>query len=130
MGKTKWNDFNSVNIKELDDHHKQMAKMLEKLSKNKDQKKLGHIIEKLIAYAHYHFQAEEKYFKKYQYPEGPEHASQHQRFLKTIKDFERKHKANKLDPVEFLDFLSSWWINHVNDADHKYSTFLNKRGVY
>jgi hemerythrin-like metal-binding protein len=126
----KWHDFNSVNVKVLDRHHEQMASILDRLSDAKSTDNTAKIIDKLLAYTAFHFSAEEELFETHKYPDKDTHIKQHRYFLAKIKKFQNQYKDHKLLAPKLLDFLSKWWIDHVNRSDHKYSTYLNKRGVF
>jgi hemerythrin-like metal-binding protein len=125
-----WRDINSVNVKGLDRDHQKMARMLERLSRKKDLKSVKQILKKLIAYTARHFKAEEDYFEKYGFPLKSAHIRQHKYFTKRVLEFERQCAQGQPIVGELMDFLSGWWINHINHSDQKYSTFLNKKGVY
>lgn len=125
-----WQDINSVNIRELDEHHKFLVGLINRLNKDISPKEVGEIIRKLDDYASYHFAAEEKYFEEFNYPEAETHIQTHQFFKDKIKIFEEKYDKGGLTLEELMEFLSKWWINHINHTDLKYSDFLNQKGVY
>jgi hemerythrin-like metal-binding protein len=126
----RWQDINSVNIKELDKHHKSLISILNSVSRSKSTKSVKKALGKLEDYARFHFAAEEKYFKEFSYPNRVAHTKRHQEFTKKIKKFEKEFESGKLELSELVEFLGQWWIGHINNADIKYSTFLNKRGVF
>jgi hemerythrin-like metal-binding protein len=128
--KRKWDEIHSVNIKILDDQHRQLVSITNELSESKDQKDLKKILKKLNKYALKHFFTEKKLFDKFNYPGAEEHAKHHKYFLDKLKNFEDKFKSGKLFSKELMDFLSDWWIWHVNNEDIKYSDFLNQHGIF
>lgn len=125
-----WQDINSVNIKALDDDHQEMAAILSELSATPTLENIRSLLPRLLDYAGRHFAFEEKLFAEHGYPDKDVHTFQHRHFTERVQVYRQRLEDGELDVDEFLSFLSTWWIEHVNNADMKYSTFLNKRGVY
>ena len=78
MGLIKWNSFYSVHIDELDEQHKELIhlinEMYDAMKNGKGTDALGSILSELVEYTKYHFDAEEKLFLQYGYPEREAHA--------------------------------------------------------
>lgn len=121
-----WKDEYSVNVEELDDHHKQLIKILnglydECLQVDND-KCVSLKLDELLAYASYHFEAEEKYMREIQYFEIDDHIEKHNGF--TFKITEMKHipREDQLELTkDLIIYLGKWLLRHVLEEDKKYA---------
>lgn len=134
MAFIKWDDSLSVNVKEIDEQHKKLVDLINKLtdamSAGKAKQILGNILNELASYTVIHFKTEEKYFDKFKYPFTISHKKEHNDFIKKINDFKRDFESGKaLLSVEIMKFLKDWLIKHIKGSDKKYSEFFNKHGL-
>ena len=129
-----WKDEYSVNVKILDEQHKQLFKTVDSLYQSilekKEKEKLSEIFEQLNKYAQYHFSTEEKYFKEFNYEEADAHIALHEKFKKNISEMEAKINDENFNTFDLLDFLEDWWVSHILNADKKYSKNFNEHGLY
>ncbi len=118
-----WDDSYSVNNAELDSHHKKLFnlfnKMCEECSRAEDDKRKDTIIDELVSYADYHFEAEEKYMAGIGYEDMDNHIRMHRYF--TQKTFEMR-QVNTNNTKELIDFLGNWLRRHVMEEDKKIAT--------
>ena len=81
MDKIIWNNSYSVGVQELDEQHKKIVKMLNKLIEMKDTRVDSEIISNTLIemkkYASEHFETEEKLMNEYNYPDYLLHKKQH-----------------------------------------------------
>lgn len=135
MALMEWNDRLSVKIREIDDQHRTLVNMVNKLH---DAMKEGHaddivmpIVAEMKQYAAIHFATEEKYFKLHNYPEYAKHKAEHDAFVAKVVQVESDLKSGKCAmSMDILNFLSQWLVNHIKGTDKKYSAFLNQAGVH
>jgi hemerythrin len=130
-----WTDTFSVNIKEMDEQHKKWIDCYNALSdamrERKEQAVLGNILDELARYTAYHFEAEERLFRKYEYPESREHTEEHDRMRKQVAEMHNNFNTGKLVlNAEVLNLLRTWLSRHILCIDKKYSDFLNNKGVF
>ncbi len=130
-----WDDTLKVNIQIIDDQHKNLIDMLNKLynvAQTDDSKEnLAPIFESLVNYTVEHFTTEEELFEKYNYPEFDDHREEHESLKKQVLDFKTEFdKGSQTITFELLDFLRKWLTHHILGTDKKYSEFLNSRGVF
>ncbi|MCK5690358.1 hemerythrin family protein [Myxococcota bacterium] len=135
MALIEWNDSFSVNVKELDDEHKQLLKILNNLNEamleRRGKEVSIKIIQDLLDYAHNHFATEERYFFIYRYPETEAHTAEHQQFSKKIEAFKKScDEGHPMLSVEMLKFLREWWTGHVLGSDKDYQQLFNDRGLF
>jgi hemerythrin len=131
----KWNNKYSVNNSELDNHHKYLFDMFNKmydscLNKNKDTI-VGPILDELVTYIKYHFDAEEQHMKNIGYNDISNHISEHSKFTARInKHHLKKDINNKIVSKEIVLFLWKWLLDHVMTEDLKYAVKSNKRNLH
>ena len=127
-----WDIKYSVNNEELDNHHKKLFDIFNKLYDShldKDNRiTLGPIVDELVSYFNYHLVAEEQYMLTIGYKDIDKHISEHKIYLDNISN--QQHKLDINDIVvsnEFIEFLGKWLIDHVMFEDKKYSIQSNRR---
>lgn len=131
----KFDESMCVNIDKIDEQHRGIFDILNKLS-NAIQKReanaiLREILAGLSAYANYHFSIEEELFQKYNYPKVNKHISEHKYYIDKIDDFNRRFKQsnNLVLSVDIVKFLVDWITNHIKIEDKEYAEFFDKKGI-
>lgn len=129
-----WSDSLSVQIKEFDEHHKKLVKLLNTLYDavlvRKGSSLIEPVIGELIDYTKYHFAAEEKVMQNHSFPWFPGHKSEHDDLTAKVLEFQEKFKEGKaMIDLSLLNFLKDWLIKHIMGTDKKYSTFLKEKGL-
>lgn len=122
----KWYKKYSVNNEEIDNHHKTLFNITNKLLANcldtNQSNCLEPIIEELVAYSNYHFSAEEQYMRNMGYKDIDKHISEHRSYTQRILYLQQV--ANKNDfglTKELVVFLGNWILHHVIEEDKKFS---------
>jgi hemerythrin-like metal-binding protein len=127
-----WDKKFKLGIKEIDDQHRQLLGIINRLydlfknDKHEDLEGLGQIIKEITDYSVYHFRTEEKYFKRFNYAKAAEHIKMHDQYLAKIEEWHRRYHTER-DSVIFFEisnFLHKWWTYHINNADRDYVPFL------
>lgn len=127
-----WTPEFSVGIKAMDGQHQRLLGYISDLQVAITQANLAafhDLLHQLTAYAHEHFEAEEKLLKAHGYPMG-NHIEGHFGFISFIAECNLRMLEGNLSGKELLHFLESWWKNHILGEDMAYKTFLNARGVF
>jgi hemerythrin len=129
-----WNDKLSLNIKEIDDQHKTLVKIINELHQamidRKSAQALGDIINGLIGYTKTHFSCEEKYFLKFDYKEAVAHKLAHKRFVEKVAAFKADFTAGKIMlSMEIMSFLKDWLVDHIMGTDKKYAPLFKEKGL-
>jgi len=97
------------------------------IQENRDKSELHKLVTSLKDYTITHFNTEEQYFSRSEYPETVNHKKIHATFVAKIADVEDKMKDNSFDVSEdLLEFLKKWLINHIQVTDRKYVPYLRK----
>lgn len=129
-----WNDSLSVHIKEFDEHHKKILKLLNGLfdavSAKKGNAAIESVIGELVDYTRYHFAAEEKLMNKHSFPWVSGHEHEHKELIAKVVEFQKQFKEGKaMVDLSLLNFLKEWLTKHIMGTDKKYSPFLKEKGV-
>jgi len=129
-----WEDKYSVGIQSIDNQHKEIFMLLNKLL---EAMKMGHandvtiqIIQELERYAVIHFQKEEYFFQRFNYQGSAEHITEHQNFIKKLAVLKSEINSGKLIlTIELLNFLKDWIDHHILVVDKKYSECFRQNGL-
>jgi len=134
MAFIKWNDQYSVGVEEIDNQHKGLVKLINKLfdamSEGQANNILGEIINEMARYTQVHFATEEKYFALFNYPESNVHIDEHQKFVAEVIKFKTQFdNGNIILSIEIFRFLKNWLVNHILVSDKKYSQCFITNGL-
>jgi hemerythrin-like metal-binding protein len=129
-----WNEKFSVKIKSIDDQHKKLFELINNFYNGFDQNSVKERTIELLTglknYTLFHFNTEEKYMKNFKFPGFENHKVEHDKFISTIMDYEKRHKEGKLLlTIEITSFIKDWITNHINHTDKEYTLFLIEKGV-
>ena len=129
-----WSDKYNLNIKEIDDQHKRLTKIVNKfyesVQTNKSDKFLNKILDDILAESVLHFTREETIMILYKYPGYCADKREHDTLSNELTDvFSRKNenKEDKFTKIAF--FLKDWLIDHILKDDLKLGKYLKEKGV-
>jgi len=133
MGRMTWVDAYSVGIRTIDEQHKKLIALINKLddamAKGHGKEAVGDILNELITYCGTHFGNEERLFDKHGYPDAESHKEKHKKMTAKVLDVQRQYKAGKMNiTFEVMDFLQNWLDKHILGTDKKYAPFLQSKG--
>ncbi|MBF0474087.1 MAG: hemerythrin family protein [Nitrospirae bacterium] len=123
----------TVHIKEIDDHHQTLVRLINELYdavvEGKGEETVSVVLPELINYTMYHFFAEEDYMVKYEYPKYHDHKMEHAKLIdQTLELYERYNEGVKISNA-VLDFLKDWLNGHIMGLDIELGHFLQERKV-
>jgi methyl-accepting chemotaxis protein/hemerythrin len=129
-----WDEKYSVGIQSIDNQHKEIFGILNKLL---EAMKMGYgndvttqIIQELERYAVIHFQKEEFFFQRFKYQSSTEHIAEHQYFIKKIAILKPDLKSGKMTlTIDLLNFLKDWIEHHILIVDKQYSECFRQNGL-
>lgn len=132
-----WEDKFALGINEIDEQHKKMLSIINKLYdlfedlKNNDQIEIDKVIKETADYAIYHFATEEKYFAMFGYEKAEEHIQIHNQYRAKIDDWRNKYEETRDEKIffEISSFLHDWWIWHINNTDRDYVPFMKANKI-
>lgn len=126
-----WNDKFLTKIKKIDNQHKVLVDIINKLHHDVIMDKNGSLINEhlmdLKIYTINHFSTEEKILKKYNYPAEKEHKEGHQKFINKVSENLFDVSSDKLaQGYRLIEFLKDWILNHILVHDMEYVSHLKK----
>lgn len=119
-----WSDDYSVGNEAIDNQHKKLFEILNRLHdglfEGFDERVCGAAIERLLAYANYHFAAEEHFMAEVRYSGIYKHSQEHKKFIETITQLRNATDMDKRQLAKnLLEFLVNWILHHILIEDAK-----------
>jgi len=128
-----WNDSFSVGVKTLDEHHKYLAHLINRLAESASSTVLSEpvvdVISELIQYAMYHFHHEEELMAMHNYPNRQKHCGEHTQFCEVITETTYGATRGIIDISHLITYLIRWWKNHILHEDMQFKPFFASVGV-
>jgi hemerythrin len=134
MAFIQWDDSFSVNVREIDQQHQKLVGMLnefeERLRQN-PQQAFQALLDSLVEYTQYHFATEEKYFKKFSYPDARAHIEEHRKFVEKVLGVRSNFikRGELILFFEITNFLKDWLTTHIKGSDKAYAKCFNDNGL-
>ena len=129
----KWENRFNTGYKRVDDQHKELVNILNKLyilvmnkdiSKEDVAEELNNIIKDTVDYVAYHFSTEEAIMKAVDYSRFKPHVSKHRNFTNKVLEEVNNYKNGKeIDIKAFTLFLRDWLFDHILIED---KIFINE----
>lgn len=121
-----WEESYKIGVKLIDKQHKELFRMVDELMKAVEQNASGIDLKLIIGflkeYVVYHFNAEEDYQQSISYCDMERHKELHNRFAKTVLEYEKRLIASDYDIEvvrELGEMLTAWLISHIANIDQK-----------
>jgi len=130
-----WNESFSVKVPFIDEQHKRLFEIGEKINEllldhngGDSFEEIMDTIDELESYTVYHFKEEEKMMLHYNYPELESHKIQHQKFISYLNNLDiMEINGNQEETLkELIKFVAVWIIEHINNSDFKYSDYIKE----
>ncbi len=133
MGSLTWDDTYSVNVKKLDDQHKELIALVGELNnamiRGKGEEVLGEILEKLLQYTRTHFAEEERMMEIAGYPDIEVHKATHAWIAERVAEIRRNYRDGKATiSQEVPRLLERWVLKHIMGTDKDYAPYLDAEG--
>jgi len=134
MAFIEWTEKNLIGIPQVDEQHKELFDLLNRLhaavADGKDVKILNAVLDDLIEFAVFHFSSEEVLFESCNYPRTGEHKSEHDELAEKAMDLQRKlREGGESVNEEILLFLHDWLSTHTADMDVDFANFLRDNNL-
>jgi len=137
MNQIKWSEALSVGVKAVDDDHKHLISIINKLFDSLENSASREILESVFSelekYMVYHFDHEEQLmyaqcssFEDEAYIDA--HVKQHQRFFNDIPELKKKifNASSKDLALEVVEYLANWLIEHIVTEDLSFTEYILK----
>ena len=130
-----WNDRLFLSHEQLDDDHRVMAALINKLylSVNEDfgRDAVASAARELLKFSHAHFSHEKGLMAQHDYPEMDSHLAEHKTLIDELRGLiaiiESENGQVRFETVEFLD---DWFAAHLKTADAHFADFLGRRDTF
>lgn len=131
----KWSDKFRSGVEKLDNRHKELIELINKLqrqiTKGSGKEEMGKLMSEIYDHKKTHFAVEERLMLDHNYPQYEQHVKEHREMLDKLSKLKEDLAAgNNMATVELVGLLSDWLVNHISGMDFKYGKFFNDRGVY
>ena len=125
-----WNKENELGIPIIDEQHRGAVATINSLFYfMQDERGLDALRPTLTVLDQYtliHFETEEAIMKQKGYPDYDAHALLHKELVEKMGHVMREAIAQS-DPKVVLTFLKEWWLDHINEQDRKFSTYVSSK---
>lgn len=130
-----WSHECIVGVQAMDDQHGILMDTLNELRamllRGTGRRHLCLQFEHLIEFTQMHFHSEEQLLLQQGFPGTEEHCKAHQHLLSRL--YSALEQLNREEPIHLhslLDFLPTWYLEHVEQLDQPYGVWLNEHGVF
>lgn len=129
-----WTNSLSVGIKEMDDQHKKLIAMINKLIEEQhtltEPETIAELLTAMTDYAQEHFRAEEYLMSEYGYESIDRQVKSHEEFIaKTLAFMSASDIGPNILSKALLEYLKSWLVGHILNEDMQYKEFFAHKGV-
>jgi len=125
MALFKWDNKYSVNNEELDNQHKVLFDILDRMYYScldiKNRFELYSIIDEFISYTQYHHPAEEQIMRNKGYVDIDRHISEHKSFTDKLLNIRYRNDDDRVAIKALIVHIGNKILNHVMEEDKKYS---------
>ena len=128
-----WNESYSLGLNEIDSYHKRIIGLINALyravAEGRERSMLPIILDRLAFYAQHHFAVEEGWFLASEYPSGEKHICAHEEFRARLEELKKllETETTEVEARQLLEFLNSWFIDHILSVDMKLVAYLKER---
>ncbi|MBF0263630.1 MAG: hemerythrin family protein [Gammaproteobacteria bacterium] len=129
-----WDDNLSIGVKSVDEQHKRLVEIINKLNdalvQGQANDVLGEVLSDVADYTVMHFAYEESLFEKYNYPDKDKHIQSHKDLIASVQNLQEKLQQDDfMVGVETMTFLKEWLTGHILKVDKAFSAHMIEHGV-
>lgn len=126
-----WEDGLALNVRELDEQHKRLFAILDRLCRiiqmGQDKTILEEVLHSLIVSTFAHVRAEERYMRQTGYPELNEHKNEHAEFIAQALDLRERIEQGRIAvKLESVSLLADWVRSHILTSDRRLAEYVAK----
>ena len=128
-----WSDNISVGVHEIDEQHKTLIDLINRLYdevivKDSDMEIIDETMNELVQYSKVHFRLEESLFHSFGYPETETHSEFHNEVKNKLMEIQGKSKQNNnAINYELFEFLKKWIHCHIAVEDKHAFDYLRAK---
>ncbi|GAB4344564.1 MAG: bacteriohemerythrin [Gammaproteobacteria bacterium] len=133
MKELRWDKTLSVDVKEIDEDHRRLVDLFNRLGRAVEEGNpadyIEALLEELVSCTVWHFRHEERLMLEHGYDELEEHRAEHNELIETAKAVQQRFlKEGKDAAVLDFEMLEHWLTEHIYVADMKLGAYLVERG--
>lgn len=125
MDTLKWDDSYSVGDEHLDDQHRGLIRLINRLDSGVP---VPIALDELQTYVDEHFREEERVLEAVGYPDLEAHKIQHAAFEEWLEASRQACRSGEVVGLlrdSISTYLKTWLVNHILVSDKAYSAFLD-----
>jgi len=126
-----WTAAQDLGIQEIDEQHRELADRINGLAavlqRGDDPAEVARQLEMALAYARFHFEAEERLMDAHGFKEAAAHKEIHTRLLDDLRNFSIGFDARSLSIT--TRYMQEWLLRHVDSSDRRLAQALQALGV-
>lgn len=124
-----WDSKYSVGVPEMDNQHKQLIKLINKLYISmRNKRDVDKVMHGVVQYTVRHFKEEETLMASLKYSGLKQHLSMHKKVISQVQQFaQRVENREKGIEKKLLIFLKEWLLNHILKQDKRYGVYYKRR---
>ncbi|QLH39720.1 MAG: hemerythrin family protein [Defluviicoccus sp.] len=125
-----WRDSLSLNVPAVDQDHKRLFELLNRLRfldlAGDDPQAIGDVLAELLLYTQTHFRREERLMALGNYPGLAAHARIHRQFTDQVSEIAARFRANPstLRVRDIYQMLVDWLVDHVLGEDMRLKPYI------
>lgn len=132
MALMEWNDSFNIGVPEVDRQHRHLVEILNRLHAamlaGNPPAELARVVQDLLNYTRYHFDAEERAMRDANYPELSAHQQKHRAMVERVEAFSQEMLSGKATvTMRLLVFLKEWLARHILETDRRFGVFMAGR---
>lgn len=130
-----WTSALRVGVEQIDEQHQELFRRAERLIlalRSGDRGEVEPLVHYLSDYVESHFECEERWMGRAEYPGLAAHRDAHQRFRDEFREMTREYQRKGPTPLVALtihNWLSDWLRQHIGGADVALARWLTERGL-
>jgi len=130
-----WQTEHNIGIEEADRQHKKMLDMMNDVhilsAQNHSNQSISQALDVLISYTEVHFNWEETFFDRYQYPKSQEHKKHHASLIEELRDHQKNISVGDQKAInDELSQLNDWLLGHIKHGDRDYANYVASHADY
>ncbi len=129
-----WTEDLSVGVNSIDNQHQelfsQINRLLDACNQGRGKQVIGEVFKFLEDYVVTHFNNEEFYMQKYNYPQYREHKEFHAQFIQKMGEMKKLLEEEGPGPhivIMTNQVVVSWLNAHIRNVDKKLGAFLKEK---
>jgi len=125
--KVHWEESYAVGIKEIDDQHKKLFDLVNKLYDLEDNENIKEDMREILyAFRDYtivHFKDEEEYMRSIAYPELEQHKKKHERIVNSLSQIISTPASLSIIKTKMRVVAKRILVDHIIEEDHKIAIY-------